>query len=77
MSKRVLVTKDYELDNVLDLTDANVRKQLGISLDDISGDSYDITHKIGDSAVANGFDGILAPSARNPGGANIISFKGF
>lgn len=76
MDGRVHVSQDFELNNVLDLTDSNVRKQLGVSLDDLTGDSYDITHKIGDSAIENGFDGILAPSARNPGGANIISFKG-
>ncbi|WP_460148357.1 hypothetical protein [Pseudomonas sp. S2_A02] len=28
-------------------------------------------------AKTNGYDGILAPSARNPTGSNLISFAGF
>ena len=76
MNRRVLVTKDFELNNVLDLTDSKVRSQLGVSFDDITGDSYDFTHKIGDFAIENGYDGILAPSARNMGGSNIIIFGG-
>ena len=76
MSRRVLVTKDFELNNVLDLTDSKIRSQLGVSFDDITGDSYDATHKIGDFAIENGYDGILAPSARNMGGSNIIIFGG-
>ncbi|WP_423393810.1 RES domain-containing protein [Burkholderia sp. LMG 21824] len=47
------------------------------SPEDIPRNSYEYTHKLGDWAGQNGYDGILAPSARNPDGANLISFGGF
>ena len=59
------------------LTRADVRKQLGVSLKSITGSKYTETHQIGNWAKANGYDGILAPSARNPTGSNLISFAGF
>ena len=81
LDDKVHITRDFQLDNVLDLTDPKVRKDVGVSLADITQESgktkYNIPQEIGDSAIANGFDGILAPSARDIGGANIISFKGF
>ncbi|CRM39875.1 RHS repeat-associated core domain-containing protein [Pseudomonas sp. 24 R 17] len=77
LSKRVLVSKKVQLNNVLDLTRADVRKQLGVSLKSITGSKYTETHQIGNWAKANGYDGILAPSARNPTGSNLISFAGF
>jgi RHS repeat-associated protein len=77
LSTRVLINKDVTLNNALDLTDPQVREQMGVSLPDITGNSYDVTHVLGDWANENGYDGILAPSARNPGGANLISFGGF
>mgnify|MGYP003609570267 CR=1 FL=1 len=72
-----LVNKKVSLNNVLDLTDSKVRSQLGVNLSDISGNNYDATHKIGDWAIKNGYDGILAPSARNLTGTNLIGFTGF
>lgn len=77
MSTRVLVSKKVQLNNVLDLTRADVRKQMGVSLKSITGSKYTETHQIGAWAKANGYDGILAPSARNPTGSNLISFAGF
>jgi RHS repeat-associated protein len=77
LSTRDLISKDVTLNNVLDLTDPSVRNQLGVSLDDITGDSYVKTHELGNWAASQGYDGILAPSARNPVGANLISFGGF
>ena len=77
LSKRVLVSKKVQLNNVLDLTRADVRDQLGVSLKDITGKNYDVTHQIGSWAKEQGYDGILAPSARNPSGSNLISFMGF
>ncbi|MFC6298739.1 RES domain-containing protein [Pseudomonas sp. CCM 7893] len=77
LSKRVLVSKKVQLNNVLDLTRPDVRKQMGVSLKSITGSKYTETHQIGNWAKANGYDGILAPSARNPTGSNLISFAGF
>ena len=76
-STRILISKKVQLNNVLDLTKTDVRKQLGISLEDITSSQYDVTHRIGNWAKAQGYDGILAPSARNPTGSNLISFMGF
>ena len=78
LGDKVLVTKEFSLENVLDLTDPNVRNKLNVSLDDIIAPSgnYDVTHKLGDFAKSNGFDGILAPSAQDIGGNNIIIFNG-
>lgn len=72
--------KDVKIDNVLDLTDPSVRDKLGVTMDDLVSTGpgqYDVTHKIGKFAEEAGFNGILAPSARNPGGANLIVFGGF
>ncbi|MFS2223464.1 RHS repeat-associated core domain-containing protein [Pantoea sp. B65] len=77
LSSRVLISKKVQLNNVLDLTNSGVRDKLGVSLKDITGNSYDVTHQIGSWAKAQGYDGILAPSARNSTGSNLISFFGF
>ena len=77
LSTRVIVNKNVELNNVLDLTNPQVRQQIGVKLEDITGDSYKITHDVGDWAVSKGYDGILAPSARDVNGLNLISFEGY
>lgn len=60
---------------MLDMTDSSVREQLGISLESITGDSYDVTHVIGDTAYAYGYNGLIVPSARREGGVNIVIFN--
>ena len=72
--------KDVELDDVLDLTDPKVRDAMGVSLDDLTATGpgqYNVTHEIGRLAEDAGFKAILAPSARNTSGANVIVFGGF
>ena len=71
-----LVSKDVSITNMLDLNNPAVRDRLGVSLTDITADSYSVTHRIGEYARAEGYNGIIAPSARNPGGSNVIIFKG-
>ena len=71
---RVSVSKDVSLQNVLDLTNPSTRQQLNITSDSITSDSYSNTQQIGSFARSNGYDGILAPSARNPTGSNLIIF---
>ncbi len=73
---RVHVETNARVKNVLDLTDPKTRKQLGVNLNDIKGDSYKVPHEIGDWAAKNGYNGILAPSARIPGGTNLVVFGG-
>ncbi|WP_175962281.1 RES family NAD+ phosphorylase [Burkholderia pyrrocinia] len=83
LSTRELISRDVTFNNALDLTDPNVRQQtaaaldMPFSLEDITGNGYEYTHKLGDWASQNGYDGILAPSARNSDGVNLISFGGF
>ena len=74
-SNRTMYSYDVRLTNMLDVSNPSVRSQLGISLDSIVGESYDVTHAIGRYAYSNGYNGIIAPSARADGGINIILFN--
>jgi RES domain-containing protein len=74
-SGRVLMSKQVKIDRVLDLTSPVVRQKLGISLDSIAGNDYNLTHNIGNWARQNGYQGILAPSARSGVGSNLIVFE--
>lgn len=71
---RVSVSQNVSLGNVLDLTNPTVRGELNVKLEEIIGDSYKVTHQLGGFARANGYDGLLAPSARNIGGSNLVIF---
>ena len=74
-SNRTMYSYDVRLTNMLDVSNPSVRSQLGISLESIVGEGYDVTHAIGRYAYSNGYDGIIAPSARADGGINIILFN--
>ncbi len=74
-SNRTMYSYDVRLTNMLDVSNPSVRSQLGISLESIVGESYDVTHAIGRYAYSNGYNGIIAPSARADGGINIILFN--
>ena len=74
-SGRTMYSYDVTLNNMLDVSNPLVRSQLGISLESIVGNSYDVTHSIGRFAFDNGYNGIIAPSARADGGVNIILFN--
>ncbi len=67
------VSKRIKLRNVLDLTNPTVRQQLGVSLEDLTGDSYHVTQAIGDRARRE-YDGLIVPSARHHGSTNIVIF---
>jgi RES domain-containing protein len=73
---RISISKDVQIENVLDLTNPRTRRELGVTLRDLTGDSYKITQQVGDWARVNGYDGILAPSARNRDGSNLVIFLG-
>lgn len=55
--------KDVDGGKLLDLTNPSGRDELGISLEQITGDSYEFTQTIGTWARGK-YDGIIAPSAR-------------
>ena len=74
-SNRTMYSYDVRLTNMLDVSNPSVRSQLGISLESIVGEGYDVTHAIGRYAYSNGYNGIIAPSVRADGGINIILFN--
>ena len=74
-SNRTMYQYDVRLTNMLDVSNPSVRSQLNISLESIIGESYDVTHAIGRYAYSNGYNEIIAPSARADGGINIILFN--
>ena len=74
-SNRTMYQYDVRLTNMLDVSNPSVRSQLNISLQSIIGESYDVTHAIGRYAYSNGYNEIIAPSARADGGINIILFN--
>lgn len=74
-SNRTMYSYDVKLNNMLDVSNPSVRSQLGISLDSIVGESYDITYAIGRYAYNNGYNEIIAPSASADGGVNLILFN--
>lgn len=74
--RRELVSRTTRVDNVLDLTDPSVRRALGVNLADITSNDYTKTHELGRFAKDNGFNAILAPSARNLDGSNLVVFEG-
>ncbi len=67
------VSKEVKLGNVLDLTNESIRQQYGVSLEDLTGDSYRMTQAIGDFACQR-YDGLLVPSAREPGATIVVIF---
>ena len=69
---RVLVTKDFTFNKVLDLTKSSVRKHMGVTIKEITSDSYNVTHELGQYAKENGYEAIIAPSARSKGGTNVV-----
>ncbi|MCY1056207.1 SpvB/TcaC N-terminal domain-containing protein [Nannocystis sp. SCPEA4] len=72
---RILVSKEVTANNVLDLTSAEVRRELGVTLESITANGYETTQAIGEWAQSQGYSGILAPSARGQG-SNLILFGG-
>ncbi len=74
MSTRSVVCQSVSVPNVLDLTNPVVRSQLGITLEQITGDDNFLTQSLGDFARGR-YSGILALSARQAGTSNLILFQ--
>ncbi|WP_341864879.1 RES family NAD+ phosphorylase [Paenibacillus helianthi] len=71
---RVMHAFDVKVHNLLDLSNPEVRKVLGVTLDDILSNDYTITQQLGQTAKSMNDNGIIAPSARADGGLNVILF---
>ena len=72
---RAMHAFDVKIGGLLDVSNESVRKSLGVTLADITGNDYAITQKIGQYALNNGYTGIVAPSARADGGLNVVLFS--
>jgi RES domain-containing protein len=76
------VSLEADVERLLDLTDAKVRRTLKVTLVELAGDwqaaqdrGYEaLTQAIGRIARAAGYQGLLFPSAARPGGRNIVLF---
>lgn len=80
---RVLAGARARLTIVLDLTDAAIRRKLGLTLRDLveedwqgiqAGGEESWTQAIGRGARAAGFEALLVPSARHRRGKNLVVF---
>lgn len=58
---------------VLDLCDASVREQLGVTEADLVGDDYAVCQALAEQAAQH-FDGLLAPSAALDGRQTLVVF---
>ena len=70
---RRLATIEASLERVLDLTDAAVRRRLGVRAGDLVADDWTRTQAVGQAAHGAGFEGILAPGA--DGGTTLAIFR--
>ena len=79
LAGKVLVTGNVSINNVLDLTNPAARQALGVTLDEITqvghgGAAYATPQRLSEWARDQGYKAILAPSAQNPRGANLVTF---
>jgi RES domain-containing protein len=74
-SKFVILILEINLSKVLDLTQASVRRSVGISLADLTHpESYSLSRSIGLAAHESGFEGIIYPRPLGRGARNMAIF---
>lgn len=80
---RVMAGVKLNVNRLLDLTDVRIRKKLGFTLTELTGEDWHAiqnggeeswTQAIGRGALLARFEGLLAPSARNRSGRNVVIF---
>ena len=71
LSKTAVVERTVNIDNVLDLTDPSVQKELGVSPSQLTVDDYSVTQSLG-SWASSKYNAILVPAARAPGTSNLV-----
>lgn len=80
---RVMAGVKLNVKCLLDLTDGGIRRKLDFSLGDLTGEDWHAiqsggdeswTQAIGRGALLAGFEGLLAPSARDRNGKNVVIF---
>ena len=73
VSPHRLARIQVELHRVLDLTDPGTLAALDLRPEDLVGDDWQRTQRLGAQARAAGFEGLLVPSAAGPGD-NLVIF---
>lgn len=80
---RVIAGIKFKLKRVLDLTDSRIRRKIGFSLDELLQEDWQAiqrsgveswTQAIGRGSMLAGFEALLAPSAQDKHGKNVIIF---
>ncbi|MCB9026263.1 MAG: hypothetical protein H6625_08105 [Bdellovibrionaceae bacterium] len=71
---QILHFKDYDLENVLDLSDNRVLEVLGLRLRGITHDSYLRTQTLGSVVKEKGFSGIIFKTRKGKA-KNIVVFN--
>ncbi|MEX1257110.1 MAG: RES family NAD+ phosphorylase [Gemmatimonadota bacterium] len=64
---RVVMTVEIRLSRLLDLTDAEVRTEWGLSEDDLASPDHEACHQVARAARRSGYEAILFPSATGTG----------
>lgn len=72
--KRFIYELRLHLDRVLDLSDRVELAALGISEDELRGDSFAACQRVGGAVAWCGHDGLLVPSVRHEGGKNLVVY---
>jgi RES domain-containing protein len=64
-----------ELDRVLDLTSATVRRAIGVTTEALVADDREVCQDMALAAIAGDYQGLLAPSAALPGARTLVVFR--
>jgi RES domain-containing protein len=83
---RVLAAAQASLQRVLDLTQSRIRRTLGVTTRQLVGEDWRACNQRGEEALTQAigrlawdsvwWEGLLLPSAANPGGINLMAFPG-
>jgi len=64
-----------KLSRVLDLTDSKTRREIGVTLEQLRSEGWDVTQEVGEAARLAGCEGIRYPSAVDPSLWNLVVFE--
>ena len=74
-AKRTLYTVDASLRTVLDLREMTLLEQLGLSSRDLVETDFTACQGVGGAVAWLRYNGLLVPSARRPGGNNLVIYR--
>ena len=73
-SRRLVYEIGLRLDRLLNLSDEANLSAVGLSEDDLRGDSFEACQRVGGAVAWGGHDGLLVPSVRREGGKNLVIY---